>query len=160
MIDYSTEVPDLCWFIICQNLAIADIARLSSTCRKLYEMFWSRQSLLWIYLINNSKFHSSSLCQSIKTFLEQDGEENEDLIIAANDQFSQRLLSDVETYGILHEKFLKPGSFRTWFYNFTMPEKEKRGFFASKRLFSLERIPFLDDPVPLSAKLFRCYYYR
>jgi hypothetical protein len=157
MIDCSVELPDLCWCNICQYLSIGDIAQLSSTCRTLRHTLWSRQSSLWIYLIR-LKFHSSILCQSIRALFDQD--EDEDAIIAENNRFSQRLLSDIEAYEVLHEKFLSPEQYRSWHVHFTLVEKEKRGFFAWRRFMFSSSIPLLNCPVPLSSKLFRLYYYR
>ncbi|CAF1551607.1 unnamed protein product, partial [Didymodactylos carnosus] len=133
------------------------LSQLSSTCRILRHMLWSRQSSLWSYLIH-LKFHSSILYQSIRALFDQD--EDEDAIIAENNRFSQRLLSDIEAYEVLHEKFFKPGQYRFWHVYFTLAEKEKRGFFALRRFIFPNSMPLLNYPVPLSSKLFRLYYYR
>lgn len=159
MIDYSIELPDLCWFNICQYLSVEDIAQLSSTCRTLRHMFWSCQSSLWNYLIHQ-KFRSSILCQSIGALFDENEDEDENAIIAENNRFSQRLLSDIETYEILHEKFLNNKWGRTWHIYFTRAEKEKRGYAAWRRCTSPTFIPSMNNPTPLSSRLFRMYYYR
>lgn len=159
MIDCSVELPNLCWFDICQYLSIRDIAQLSSTCRTLRHMLWSRQSSSWIYLIH-LRFHSSTLCQSIRTLFDQHEDDDEDTIVAENDRLSQRLLSDIEAYDNLHEKFLNGEQYLYWFIYFTSAEKDKRGYFATRRFLFPESIPLLNCPVLLSSKLFRLYYYR
>ncbi|CAF1934113.1 unnamed protein product [Rotaria magnacalcarata] len=158
MIDCSIEVPpELCWLNICQYLSIRDIVQLSSTCRILRHVLWSRQSALWICLIH-LKFHSSIFCQPMRALFDQD--EDEDESIAENNRFSQRLLFNIEAYEVLHEQFPNPEQCRTWHVRFTLAEKEKRGVFAWRRFIFPSSIPLLNCPVPLSSKLFRLYYYR
>lgn len=157
MIDYSIEIPDLCWLNICQYLSIGDIAQFSSTCRTLRHMLWSHESSLWMYLIH-LKVQSSIFCQSIKVLCDQD--ENEDAIIAENDQLSQRLLSDTKAYEAMHENFLCPTHYRTWHARLTSAETDKRGFIAWRRFVLPYPIPLSNYPIPLSSTLFRLYYYR
>jgi len=165
MNDFSIELPDICWFNICQYLSIAEIAQLSSTCQTLRHMLWSCQSSLWFYLIH-LKCESTVLCQSILVLIDQDENEDEDAIITENNRFSQRLLLDIKTYEVFYKKFLKPGQFRSWYTYFTSAENEIRGFFAYRRFMFpnpirlLDCVPMLDCPVLLSSKLFRLYYYR
>ncbi|CAF1312510.1 unnamed protein product [Adineta steineri] len=165
MIDSSIELPDLCWFNICRCLSIAEIAQLSSTCQTLRHMLWSHESSLWFYLIH-LKCKSTVLCQSIRVLIDQDENEDEDVIIAENNRFSQRLLLDMKTYEVFYEKFLKPRQFRSWYSYFTTAENEIRGFFAYRRFMFpnpirlLDCVPMLDCPVLLSSKLFRLYFYR
>ena len=157
MIDYSNEIPDLCWYKICQYLSVWDIAQLSSTCQILRHMLWSRQSSLWMYLIH-LKVQSSVFCQSIKALCDED--ENEDAIIVENNRFSQRLVSDINAYEAMHEKFLNREQCPTWHVRFTLPETDKRGFLAWRRFAYINSIPLLNCPIPLSSTLFRLYYYR
>ncbi len=159
MTDYSIEFPELCWFNICQYLSIKDIAQLSSTCRVLRHMLWSRQSSLWIYLIYR-KFHSSILCQSLKVFCYEDKDKDEDEIINEIDRFSKRLLSDIESYKVLHEHSLQPGSCQSWHAIFLLPQKDIRAFIAMRRFALPNPIRLSDYPVALSSKLFRLFYYR
>ncbi len=161
MTDYSIEFPELCWFNVCQYLSIKDIAQLSSTCRVLRHMLWSRQSSLWIYLIYR-KFHSSILCQSLKvcSYEDKDKDEDEDEIINEIDRFSKRLLSDIESYKVSHEHSLLPGSCQSWHAIFLLPQKDIRAFIAMRRFALPNPIRLSDYPVALSSKLFRLFYYR
>ena len=83
-------------------------------------MIWSRQSSLWIYLIYQ-KFPSPILCQSLKVFCNEDKDEDEDELINEIDRFSKRVLSDIESYKVLHERFLQPGSGQAWHGMFLFP---------------------------------------
>ncbi|CAF4060837.1 unnamed protein product [Rotaria magnacalcarata] len=131
--------------------SLKDIVQLSSTCRILRHVLWSRQSALWICLIH-LKFHSSIFCQPMRALFDQD--EDEDESIAENNRFSQRLLFNIEAYEVLHEQFPNPEQCRTWHVRFTLAEKEKRGVFAWRRFIFPSSIPLLNCPVPLSSKLF------
>ena len=83
MIDSSIELPNLCWFNICQYLSVGEIAQLSSTCQTLRHMLWSRESSLWFYLIQ-LKCKSIALYRSIRDLMDED----EDAIIFENERFS------------------------------------------------------------------------
>ena len=157
MIDWSIKCPDLCWFYICEHLSVSDISRLSSTCRILRHMLWSGEALLWTYLISR-KFGSLVLSQLMKTL--SDNDEDEDSIIAENDRFCERLLSDITAYEVIYEKFLTLWRSRAWHSRLTSARTEMRGFFACQRLTYPNSTPLLNCPIRLSSKLFRLYHYR
>jgi hypothetical protein len=61
LIDWATDLPELAWFAICEHLVLesdvlSDIARLSATCRTLYDLLWSSSSTsFWCYLLLRTK---------------------------------------------------------------------------------------------------------
>lgn len=158
MIDWSIECPDLCWFSICEHLSISDISRLSSTCRTLRHRLWSAQASLWSHLIRR-EFDPAVFRQLMNILTENDQDEDSN-VAEKNVQFCRRILSDVEAYQAMHEKFLTFFGSRSWISRLTSARNDIRGFFARQRFTFPRSMPFLDSPVPLSSRLFRLHYYR
>lgn len=157
MADWSIHCPDLCWFRICEHLSVRDIAQLGSTCRTLHQMFWSRESPIWTYLIR-LKFPSSSLFQATTALSNET--DDEESIVAENDRFSRRLSDDVQAYERNYQEFTSRFYWRSWHSCFIGGKKEIRGYFAFERFTYPDSLPLLNDPVQLSSKLWRLYYYR
>lgn len=158
MIDWSIQLPDLCWFHICQHLSIGNIAQLSSTCRILRDLLWSRDSSLWMYLIRLN-FDSAASRLSARLLFEEVDEEDEDSIIAENDRFSRRLLLQAEAYEVSFQRFRNATYYRSWHAQFTSPKNDMRGFIAFERC----TYPICDFPITplrLSPQALRLHYYR
>ena len=158
MIDWSIQLPDLFWFHICQHLSIGNIAQLSSTCRILRNMLWSRESSLGMYLIR-LKFDSSGIRQSTRLLLEEVDEEDEDSIIAENDRFSRRLILHAEAYEVSYERFRNATYYQCWHAQFTSAKNDMRGFIAFER-WTFPTFSFPITPLRLSPKVLRLHYYR